>query len=163
VCVDQKRIYATGMSNGGFMSHRLGCERANRFAAIAPVAGVLGIPPGSCTPSRPMPIIHFHGTADTLEPYDGGGTSGFPSVAQTISGWSTRNGCSAAPTQTFSNGAAHCESTLDCTSGVEVVLCTIDGMGHCWPGQSFCPFGNASTEISANQAMWEFFQRFALP
>jgi polyhydroxybutyrate depolymerase len=165
VCIDQKRVYATGMSNGGFMSHRLACERADRIAAIGPVAGVLGIPPESCKPSRAVPVIHFHGTEDPLVPYDGGGTSSYPSVADTISGWASRDGCTSQPTQTFSNGAAHCETTTGCTGGAEVTLCTIDGMGHCWPGQSFCPptLGSPSTDISANQAMWDFFERFALP
>src|SRR5262249_2956371 len=60
LCVDAKRVFVTGMSNGGFMSNRLGCELADRVAAIAPVAGVVGIT--TCTPSRPMPVIHFHGT-----------------------------------------------------------------------------------------------------
>jgi polyhydroxybutyrate depolymerase len=163
LCIDDKRVYATGMSNGGFMSYFLACERAQRFAAIGPVAGVLGVPSASCTPSRAVPVIHFHGTEDTLVPYDGGGASGFASVPNTISGWVARNGCSGQPAQTFSNGAARCETTAGCAEGAEVVLCTIDGMGHCWPGQAFCPFGNGSTDISANQAMWDFFERFALP
>jgi polyhydroxybutyrate depolymerase len=163
LCIDRKRVYATGMSNGGFMAYRLACERAERFAAIAPVAGVLGIPAESCQPSRAIPVIHFHGTADALVPYDGGGVSSFPSVPDSIAGWASRNGCSGQPTQTFANGAAHCETTKGCAEGAELTLCTIDGMGHCWPGQSFCPFGNASTDISANQAMWEFFERFQLP
>lgn len=162
VCVDQKRTYATGMSNGGYLSHLLACKRADRFAAIAPVAGVLGIPSAECTPSRPMPVMHFHGTEDTLVPYNGGGLANI-SVPQTIADWAARDECTGTPSETFKNGAAHCETTPSCGGGVEVVLCTIDGMGHCWPGQSFCPFGNASTDIRANDAMWEFFQRFSLP
>ena len=67
-CIDPKRVFATGMSNGGFMSHRLGCELATRFAAIAPVAGVLGIPVESCTPPRAVPIIVFHAPATRLCP-----------------------------------------------------------------------------------------------
>jgi polyhydroxybutyrate depolymerase len=70
------------MSNGGFLSYRLACEAADSFAAIAPVAGVLGIPEMDCTPSRPVTVMHFHGTADGLVPYNGG--FGSPSVAEAI-------------------------------------------------------------------------------
>ncbi|GMV19666.1 MAG: hypothetical protein KJ015_03170 [Myxococcales bacterium] len=162
-CVDERRVYATGMSNGGYLSHRLGCELANRFAAIAPVAGVLGIPAGDCKPSRPMPVVHFHGTADSLVAYDGGSLGSSASVPDTFAGWASRNGCSGSPKESFKNGAAHCETYEGCPAGVEVTLCTIDGMGHCWPGQSICPFGQSSTDVSANDRMWELFQKSSLP
>jgi polyhydroxybutyrate depolymerase len=164
VCVDPKRVYATGMSNGGFLSHRLGCEAADLFAAIAPVAGVLGIPPASCNPSRPMPIIEFHGTADVVVPYDGSSIFDYPSVPSTFQGWATRDGCTdASPTQTFQNGGATCQTYEACSAGAKVTLCTVTGEGHCWPGQSVCPYGASSTDISANDAMWTFFGGFALP
>lgn len=163
-CVDPKRVYATGMSNGGFMSHRLGCEAADLFAAVAPVAGVLGIPEASCTPSRPMPVIHFHGTADTLVPYDGNASLGFPSVPDTFAGWAKRDGCTdAQPKQTFQNGAATCTTYEQCSGGVKVTLCTLTGEGHCWPGQTLCPFGASTTDLSADDAMWDFFTAYALP
>ncbi|MEJ7731869.1 MAG: PHB depolymerase family esterase [Polyangiaceae bacterium] len=66
LCIDEKRVYSTGMSNGGYLTHRNGCESADIFAAIAPVAGVLGIEPEDCLPSRPIPVIHFHGTDDVV-------------------------------------------------------------------------------------------------
>lgn len=66
-CVDPSRVYATGMSNGGFFSHRLACEAADVIAAVAPVAGVLGIDEEACNPARPIPIIHLHGTGDMRE------------------------------------------------------------------------------------------------
>src|SRR5262249_57738455 len=81
VCVDTGRIYATGMSNGGFLSHRLACELSNRIAAVAPVAGVLGVP--TCTPARPISVMHFHGTSDQLVPYNGNPQMGFLSVPDT--------------------------------------------------------------------------------
>src|SRR6185503_1610572 len=71
VCVDRKRVYSTGMSNGGYLSHRLGCDAADVFAAVAPVSSVLGIPEESCKPARPIPIITFNGTADGLVSYVG--------------------------------------------------------------------------------------------
>jgi len=69
-CVNPSRIYATGMSNGAFMSYRLACELSNRIAAIGPVAGVSVADP--CLPSRPVPVISFNGTGDLLVWYDGG-------------------------------------------------------------------------------------------
>jgi len=159
-CIDERRVFATGMSNGGFMSHMLGCEAADLFTAVAPVAGGLGIP--TCNPSRPIPIIAFHGTADTLVAYDGGGIAG-ASIPDTLQGWATRNGCSSGPTETFRNGTAHCDTWTGCSGGVMVRLCTLDGEGHCWPGTGFCPFGAFTTDISANDAMLAFFEPYALP
>jgi polyhydroxybutyrate depolymerase len=169
-CVDDRRIYSTGMSNGGFMSHRLACEASDLFAAIAPVAGVNGM--AACTPLRPVPVLHFHGTADALVGYEGGGLAGFMaavgkpviSVPQSFQDWANRNGCTdPAPAETFRNGAAHCDTYRQCTGGTEVTLCTIDNMGHCWPGNMWCPWGVSSTDINANDMMLAFFDRFALP
>jgi polyhydroxybutyrate depolymerase len=161
-CIDPKRVYSTGMSNGGFMSHYLACEATDLFAAIGPVAGVLGIPDAECQPSRPISVIHFHGTMDTLVPYNGGGTAG-AGVAAMFAEWGARNGCTGDPVQTFTNGAAHCDTYDSCNAGVKVTLCTIDGMGHCWPGQSYCPFGTANTDIVANDVMLDLFEQYTLP
>jgi polyhydroxybutyrate depolymerase len=163
LCIDEKRVYSTGMSNGGYLSHRNGCESADLFAAIAPVAGVIGIPQQACAPSRPVPVIHFYGTADSLVPYAGGGALGSPSVADTDAGWAARNGCTGAPVTTYQQGLVHCETHEACDAGTQVTLCTVEGGGHCWPGQAACPFGWSTTDISANDAMWEFFQGFSLP
>ncbi len=162
ICVDARRVYATGMSNGGFLSHRLACQAADVFAAVAPVAGVLGIDAGECTPSRPVPVMHFHGTSDLVVPYGGNPLLRYVSVADTVDGWAKRNGCTDAPTTTFTNGNAKCESRFACSGGAEVTLCTIQGMGHCWPGRTSCLF-SGSTDISATDAMWPFFQKHALP
>jgi polyhydroxybutyrate depolymerase len=156
LCVDSHRVFATGMSNGGFLSHRIGCELSDRIAAIAPVAGVLGV--DSCHPTRPVPVMHFHGTADPLEPYDGSDTLGFPSVAATIAGWASRDGCTGAPVETYHHGDAHCSTYEHCAAGANVTLCTIDGGGHTWPGGTpVPPFGATSTDLSATDAMWSFF------
>lgn len=158
LCIDATRIYATGMSNGGFLSHRLACEAADLFAAVAPVDGVIGV--ATCTPERPISVIHFHGTEDTLVPYEGNRV--FDSVPATLEAWADRNGCTGEPVETFANGAATCSSWTSCDAEVEVTLCTIVGMGHCWPGQSICPFGGTTNDISANVAMFDFFERFTL-
>jgi polyhydroxybutyrate depolymerase len=162
LCIDASRVYATGMSNGGFLSHRLGCELSTRIAAIAPVAGVMGIP--SCTPARPMPVMHFHGTLDPLVPYDGGSPLGFPSVPVTSDGWVARNACTGPAKQTYQKGDATCVTHDQCAGDVTVTLCTIDGGGHTWPGGLPVPtLGKTSTDISATDAMWDFFQKYRLP
>lgn len=169
-CVDLRRVFATGMSNGGYLSHRLACEASDVFAAAGPVAGVLGIPAEECTPERPVPLVHLHGTEDTLVPYEGGGAGGGESVPDMMQGWADRNGCAAEPSESFQNGDAHCDTWSGCDDGVEVTLCTIEGMGHCWPGSelgvSICPslgFGEGSLDISANDRMWELFAQFPMP
>jgi polyhydroxybutyrate depolymerase len=159
LCIDPRRIYATGMSNGGFMSHRLACEAADLFAAVAPVSAVNGM--DSCTPSRPVPVMMFNGTLDPLVAYNGGGL--FGSAEQTFIDWGTRDLCGDAPKPGKSKGAASCVQHELCAADTSVVFCTFTGMGHCWPGNAFCPFGAASTDLSANDEMWEFFSKYTLP
>jgi polyhydroxybutyrate depolymerase len=157
LCVDADRIYSTGFSNGGFLSHRLACEMADRIAAIAPVSGVMGV--DVCNPARPVPVFEVHGTSDSIVPYNGGGISGFRSVAETVADWADRNGCPAgAPVETFAMGDATCEAHRGCGEGSEVSLCTIDGGGHQWPGgDPFPGGGHTSTDLIATDAIWTFF------
>jgi len=159
VCIDERRVYATGMSNGGFMSHRLACEAADLVAAIAPVSAVNGM--ATCEPSRPVPVMMFNGTLDPLVAYNGGGL--FQGAEQSFSEWAARDLCADAPKPGASAGAASCVQHELCADEVAVVLCTFQGMGHCWPGQAFCPFGAASTDLSANDEMWAFFRGYTLP
>jgi polyhydroxybutyrate depolymerase len=88
LCVDPRRVFATGMSNGGFMSHRLACEMSDRIAAVAPVSGVNTL--ATCTPTRAVSVLDFHGTADPTVPYAGGTEFHWPSVEQSTSGWIAR-------------------------------------------------------------------------
>ena len=163
-CIDPKRIFATGMSNGAFLSHRLACEMSDKIAAIAPVAGVLGIPFEDCEPERKVPVMHFHGTADLLVPYEGGGVSLFPSVDDSIARWREIDGCGAALEVTFDQGDTQCVSPKDCADGAEVILCTIDGGGHTWPGGTPVPsLGVTSTDIDATAQMLDFFEKHPLP
>ncbi|UJR84625.1 alpha/beta hydrolase family esterase [Sandaracinus amylolyticus] len=166
LCVDPARVYATGMSNGGIMSHRLACELADRLAAIAPVAGTDMTT--ACTPSRPVAVMQVHGSADGHVPWDGGmgcGPAGVPftSVPETIARWQSRDGCGASLTRFFEEGDGHCERSADCT-GAEVALCTIEGGGHSWPGGAPAPDvvecpgdGAQSTTFHASEAIWRFF------
>ena len=155
VCVDRARVFSTGLSNGGFLSHRLACELSDRIAAIAPVAGVLGI--ANCTPSRAVPVVHFHGTADNVVPYNGNPAINYGAVSDTIEFWTAQNHCSGEQT-VFNQGDATCVAATGCDADASVTLCTISGGGHNWPGG--IPFpggGKTSTDISATDFMWDFF------
>jgi polyhydroxybutyrate depolymerase len=156
LCVDGKRVYATGMSNGGFLSHRLACELSDRIAAVAPVAGVLGV--SRCTPPRAVPVMQFHGTLDPLVPYNGEPVKGFPSVATTIDGWAARNACSPEVIESYRKVDTHCATHNKCPGDATVTLCTVDGGGHTWPGGLPVPsLGHTTSYLSATDAMWEFF------
>src|SRR5262249_14911081 len=93
-CIDSKRIYTTGMSNGGFMTQLLACEAADLFAAAVPVAGMVGV---DCKPSRAIPVMDFHGTADMTVPYDDSTMLGSEGVGipDMMSLWAMRDGCTA--------------------------------------------------------------------
>lgn len=160
LCVDTKRIFATGLSNGAFMANRLACELSDRIAAIGPVAGQLLTT--SCSPARPVAIMHFHGTADNVVTY--GGQFGTPSVESSIKSWAARNGCSGAPTQTYAKGDVTCETYGSCKQGADVTLCKIDGGGHTWPGGFAVPgLGKTTKDIDATEAMWSFFAAHPMP
>jgi polyhydroxybutyrate depolymerase len=157
ICVDEKRIYSTGMSNGGFMSEYNACNAADLYAAVAPVSA-LGMPRADCHPSRPIPIIAFNGDQDPLIDY---GIS-----QQSMAAWAARNGCQGEPRRE-DFGASHCQRWSTCERGVQVMACTITGMAHCWPGNpatipGYCASGGLA-DIDANQVMYDFFEHFRLP
>ncbi|HEX3770712.1 MAG TPA: PHB depolymerase family esterase [Polyangiaceae bacterium] len=171
-CVDLARVYAMGFSNGGMMSYRLACQDATHFAAFASVSGSAAIPLDStCAPAHPMSLLHVHGNADPLVPYDGGAgglplsgraTPVFPAAADEVAAFRTKDGCPSASTVAFSMGNAHCDHWGPCRDGSEVEFCTIDQGGHSWPGGS----GVISTEASpldATSAIWALLKRHALP
>jgi polyhydroxybutyrate depolymerase len=168
LCVDDARVYATGMSNGAMLTYRLACELSARIAAIAPVAG--SDMTESCAPTRPVPVMHVHGTDDGNVPWDGGlgcGPSGasFTSVAHSIGGWVTRDACTGGTVTYLDEGDGHCDRYGTCPSGAAVILCAIDGGGHTWPGgvppasPGFpdCPFGGQSTTFDATRRLFDFF------
>lgn len=162
LCIDPRRIYATGFSNGGFLSHRLACELSDRIAAIASVAGVMGI--DTCMPGRPMPVLHMHGTADPVVPYQGSAILGFESVAETIADWQARDACEGDPVVSYQQDEVTCERFEACADGVEVELCTIEGGGHTWPGGAdIFGAGPTTDSLSANDRLWEFFVAHPLP
>jgi polyhydroxybutyrate depolymerase len=161
LCLDGKRVFVTGFSNGGFMSHRLACELADVVAAIAPVSGVVGIP--SCTPSRPIAVIDFHGMSDNTVPYAGDAQNGWPSVPDTFAAWAKRDSCTdGTPAQTYNKGDVTCATYSHCAGGVEVTLCTVSDGGHAWPGSAVALPGTTQN-ISATDAMWTFFSAHPMP
>lgn len=113
----------------------------------------------TCTPSRPVPVIAFNGTADLLVAYDG---LLYQSVAESFAAWAERDGCEGAPVPTTSSGAASCETYTRCAGGVQATQCTVEGTGHCWPGNPTCLYGTSSTDVDANAEMWAFFEQFTL-
>lgn len=169
VNVDPKRIYATGMSNGAMMCYRLAAERSDRIAAIAPVSGTMAV--DQCRPRRPVAVIHFHGTEDEVVPFDGADERmarfvTFKSVAETVRIWARLNDCPRDATRFELPDTADDGTTVKKEvygpgkEGVEVVLYTIDGGGHTWPGRGWpVPrLGKTTQDISANDLIWEFFQ-----
>ncbi len=161
--IDPRRIYASGMSNGGVFAHRLGCEMSERFAAIASVAGQMAPKMAEqCDPTDGVAVIDFHGTKDRIVPYDGGKTKGggdLLSAPATAGVWRSVNGCDKNSKQTFAKGDVTC---LTYTGGrAPVTLCTVKGTGHTWPGgYQYMPrilVGKTSRDVDASEMIWDFF------
>jgi polyhydroxybutyrate depolymerase len=174
-CIDTTRVYSTGMSNGAQMSSLLGCRLSDRIAGIAPVAGEEYLEP--CR-GRPVPIIAFHGTADPILPYKGGGLNattiaddhfykghppaGLPAplrIDDSMARWARHNGCDPEPVETrvaphvLRRAWSHCRAAT--------VLYVIEGGGHAWPGKPFPQFektfGAGTKEVDATALMFRFF------
>ncbi len=169
-CIDKRRIYATGFSNGAMMAHRLACELSERIAAIAPVSGVIMM--SQCVPERPMPVMVLHGTKDPRSLWEGGLGDKDPSkgvrdsIPETMRKLYTRYGCPAREQTTFKRGAVACVSREPCRGGSEVTLCKISGGGHQWPGgEAVWPnkLGPLNRDVSASDLMWQFFKRHPMP
>jgi polyhydroxybutyrate depolymerase len=160
--IDPKRIYVTGMSNGAQMMNHLGCELSDIIAAIGPVSG--GYPSlHSCNPVRPMPVVAFHGTADNLIPYEGQGQILLP-ARERAAGWASHNGCDHTPMVTFQKGQVTGETWGNCRDGADVILYTIVGGGHSWPGSDMLPqLGITTKDINATDVIWDFFAAHPMP
>jgi polyhydroxybutyrate depolymerase len=153
--IDPKRTYATGFSNGAFLSYRLACEMADTFAAVAPVGGVLVFDP--CRPVQPVSVMHVHGIYDATVPYDGGGSllpEPLPSVEETIQTWVKLDGCAGgAQTDEPYTNVAH-TAYGDCRAGTAVELYAINFFGHRWPLINVFP---------AADTIWGFFAAHPKP
>lgn len=166
LAIDTNRIYATGMSNGGFMSYRLACELPNRIAAIAPVAASMSLT--ECNPTRSVPVISFHSYQDSNVPYDGGQGSG-PSrhhnspQDSVLTAWSNLNSCTKGKDTLTSNMDYTLLSWSNCDCNTEILQYITEDGGHSWPGGNKTQIGDpTSTVINANDKMWEFFQQHSL-
>jgi polyhydroxybutyrate depolymerase len=175
--IDPKRIYAAGISQGGMMCYRFACDPdlSARIAAIAPVAAVMTVDPSDCKPSRPMPIMHFHGLEDKIIPYAGGigermkriDPTERPGVPETLTFWLKRNKLDEKPRDRGSRGKAGFEDFGREGAPGEFILWRMENGGHTWPGggtgQPEIFIGNVNRDISASELMWKFFQRHQLP
>jgi len=166
--VDDRRVYATGMSNGALLSYRLACDSA-LFAAIAPVAGTLL---GSCDGPAPVSLLHIHGLADKNVPFDGSRGTGVaridgPPVTDLVAQFRDLDGC---PDPTVSHAAPVTTSLATCRDGRAVELITVDGAGHQWPGSArkratgLIPgLDQPSDAFDATAVIWEFFAAHPAP
>lgn len=164
--IDSTRIYATGMSNGGFMSYRLACELSHRIAAIAPVAASMSVT--SCSPVRSVPIISFHSYQDSNVPYEGGvgtGPSNHYNAPQdsVIDAWAQMNTCQSLR-DTIHQGSDFTEiHWMDCGCSSEIIQLVTEDGGHSWPGGNSTVVGDPTSQVvDANYRMWEFFQEHSL-
>ena len=165
--VDKKRVYATGISNGGMMCYRLAAEMSDRIAAIAPVSGTMAVTtPGRSGPS-PCCTSTAPPTRSSLPPGRRAGLITYQSLEATIAAWVKLDGCPSQPVVTKIPDTAKDGTTITKKvygpgkDGAEVMLVMIEGGGHTWPGRD--PkvkfLGPYTKNISANDMIWEFFER----
>lgn len=168
--IDPSRVFAVGFSSGAFMCYRLATDLSDRISAIAPISGSLARVKER--PSRPVSVMHFHGTCDPIVPFEGPSLLTprdirFLSVEQGIEIWRNNNGCSEKPSSVCYRDCV-LDGTSVCTTvygpGVEdaeVVLHQINGGGHTWPGKVSLlgRLARSTREIPANELIWEFFQK----
>jgi polyhydroxybutyrate depolymerase len=149
--VDPKRIFATGISNGGMMDYRLACELSDRIAAIASVSGALEL--DTCSPARTVSVLEMHGTDDSQVPLAGGTLSGlgtFPPTMSTMRRWVTIDRCTADPTVSKTD-ITETSTWTGCRDGSTVVLVVVNGGGHTfW-------LDHVPAQLNVNQYIWGFF------
>lgn len=172
---DPKRVYVTGMSNGGLMASRLACELSNRIAAIA-VVGASMTENAGYRPSKPLPVMYIQGTKDALVPFNGGALKGAGgevySHADVLKLWADADHCD--NTRVIFNIAdnAHDGTSIireeyrNPATGNKVIGYTITNGGHTWPaGTQYLPkfiIGAVSHNMNACEVIWEFFKKYRL-
>lgn len=163
LCVNPYRIYATGFSNGGGMTNVLACQLSGRIAAFAPVSGSYPPPPGGCNPTRAVPIMEFHGTADHIVPYYGNIMRNEPPIDLWLQDWATRDGCTKGPITFYKHGKVTGTEWTDCRDNVSVIGYRIQGEKHMWPLVKFnIHTGTGSYPSSASAVIWSFFKAHPL-
>ena len=164
--IDLDRVYATGMSNGGFMSFLLACQLSEKIAAVASVTG--SMTPGTfndCNAQHPTPVLQIHGTNDSVVPYDGNSIWTLP-IVDVVSYWVNYNNCDTTPTTTtfpdldLSDGSTVEHSVYeDGDLGSTTEHMKVIGGGHTWPG-SIINTPGTNQDIDASMEIWSFFSRF---
>ncbi|HYO19312.1 MAG TPA: PHB depolymerase family esterase, partial [Dermatophilaceae bacterium] len=186
LCIDTSRVYATGLSMGGWFTSTLGCTRSDRIAAIAPVSGVLY--QDGCRPERPVPVRTFHGTADPILLFNGGigqltglmtgattadqltlapadiNGAGYPAAVRS---WAEHNECTPTPKETRPSAGVLLR-VYSCPDGADVEFSIIEGGGHSWPGSAFSQsiekiVGPTNMDLDATRLTWDFMSQFHLP
>jgi polyhydroxybutyrate depolymerase len=147
------------------MSFVLSCTLSHRIAAVGAVGAAEILAWDWCRDPTPVPMIAFHGTADRITPYDGGkvflAEDPFPSIPGWTGKWARRNGCAPSPTDSVVAADVTRRTYSGCAKDASVVLYTIHGGGHTWPGGTELPewlFGRTTPSIDASETMWAFFQ-----
>ncbi|MGH7789185.1 MAG: alpha/beta hydrolase family esterase [Candidatus Binatia bacterium] len=166
--IDRRRVYVTGLSNGGGMTQALACAAADVFAAAAPVALPLPHTPlTTCQPSRPIAVMHFAGLTDIVVPYAGGPLPLEPSItvaaaADSFARWHDLNGClGATPDEVVTAGDSRCETYTSCAAGVRSALCSIEA--DAFPGGFSGHITYFNPDIAVAQTAWNFLSQFTLP
>jgi len=164
LCVDPSRVYATGKSDGGGFAALLACTMSDQIAAVAPVAGAFYEQSAPCNPVRAVPVLNFHGTADTVIPYDGVPSRHLQSVPAWLDGWARLDGCANGPEVFYRQADVIAERWNSCQQGSTVVNYRINGGGHTWPAAT-TPSGPGITShtVSATALMGQFFSEHPLP
>jgi polyhydroxybutyrate depolymerase len=169
--IDPARIYANGMSNGGGMAFALSCTLSHRIAAIGAVSAAQSLPSTWCADSTPVPMIAFHGAADPFVPYKGAPPgwlnpqAPFPNIPTWAASWAQRNRCGPKPVDSAVTAHVTRREYRNCAENATVVLYTIKGGGHQWPGGKPIPewiVGPMTREIDATGLMWAFFAEHPL-
>jgi polyhydroxybutyrate depolymerase len=180
VCIDRSRVFLTGFAVGGVFASITACEQADRFAGLATVAGLFA--PEGCEPTKPLPVVSFHGTGDRFIPFDGGigsGPAGLGLSSETVEGltfmatrpgalasseaWARHDGCDPGPATDDAGDGVTRRTWTGCEDDVAVELYAIDGGEHTWPGSTGMDgyaelLGPVSDQIDATDVIWDFFE-----
>lgn len=169
--INLSRVYATGFSNGGFMSYTLACELSDRIAAIAPVSGAMNfVQQAVCNPGYVAPCLHIHGTSDNTVPFTG--TNIYLGIIFLTEYWGSLNSCDILPNISIvSNSSLFdlCTATINtydnCNDSAEHLLYIVQNGGHQWPGSSNNNIlsGPTCQDFDASEVIWEFFSKYQHP
>jgi polyhydroxybutyrate depolymerase len=164
--IDPSRIYVDGLSGGGGMAFVLSCTIPDRIAAVGIVAGAHLLPWRWCPERRAIPLVAYHGTADRQTPYGGGiamaSPAPFAHIPTWIAEWAGRNRCAPDPVDTQVASDVTRRAYRDCADEAPVVLYTIHGGGHTWPGRAMPAWLGPSTgNLDATRETWDFFRAHA--